>query len=80
MLSNILIAPSLNSLFITGVLLLFILILIISNYKQFITLDYYRKINILSLITIAVGIHGLVHLGVEMYYGFNPYAWIFPFK
>jgi len=75
MLSNILIAPSLNSLFVTGFLILSILIIFISNYKQFMRLDYYRKITILSLITIAFGIHGLVHLGVEQNYRFNPYKW-----
>lgn len=75
MLSNILIAPSLNSLFVTGFLILFILVIFITNYKQFMRLDYYRKITILSLITMAFGIHGLVHLGVEREYGFNPYRW-----
>ena len=75
MLSNILIAPSLNSLFFTGFLLLFILAIFIKNYKQFMRLDFYRKLNILSLFVIAIGIHGLVHLGVEREYGFNPYRW-----
>lgn len=76
MLSDILIAPSLNSLFVTGFLLLFILVIFIINYKQFMRLDYYRKLNILSLFVIAVGIHGLIHLGVEQNYGFNPYRWL----
>jgi hypothetical protein len=76
MLSDILIAPSLNSLFVTGFLLLFILSILISNYKQFMRFDFYRKINILSLLVIAVGVHGLVHLGLESVYGFNPYRWI----
>ena len=75
MLSNLLIAPSLNSLFVTGFLLLFILVIFIKNYKQFIRLDFYRKLNILSLFVIAIGIHGLIHLGVEREYGFNPYRW-----
>ena len=65
MLANIFIAPSLNSLFITGFLLLFILILFLTNYTQFMRLDYYRKLNILSLFVIAIGVHGLIHLGVE---------------
>lgn len=76
MLSNILIAPSLNSLFVTGFLLLFILFVFVSNFQQFKRLDYYHKIVILSLITIAVSAHGLIHLGVESVYGFNPYRWI----
>ena len=75
MLSNILIAPSLNSLFITGLLLLCILITFIKNFNQICNLNYYQKIILLSTITIAIGIHGLIHLGVEMQYNFNPYNW-----
>jgi hypothetical protein len=36
----------------------------------------YEKITILSLLVMAIGIHGLIHLGVEQQYGFNPYKWI----
>ena len=75
MLTDILIAPSLNSLFVTGFLLLTILFIFISNYKQFMRFNFYQKINILSLIVIAVGVHGLIHLGLETVYGFNPYRW-----
>ena len=70
-----LLAPSLNSLFVTGFLLLVILFLFISNYKQFIRFDFYKKICILSLLVTAVGVHGLIHLGLENVYGFNPYKW-----
>ena len=70
-----LLAPSFNSLFITGLLVLTILMIVISNFKQFVRLDYYRKITMLSLIAITVGVHGLIHLGVEVNYGFNPYNW-----
>jgi hypothetical protein len=75
MLSNILIAPSLNSLFVTGFMLFIILYIFILNFQQFKRLDFYHKLTILSLITIAVGTHGLIHLGVETTYGFNPYKW-----
>ncbi len=76
MLSNILIAPSLNSLFITGLLLLCILITFIKNFNRICNLNYYQKIILLSTVTIAIGIHGLIHLGVEMQYNFNPYNWL----
>ena len=76
MLSNILNAPSLNSLFVTGFLLLFIFYLLVTHFKQFNNLDFYKKINILALLVIAVGIHGLIHLGLEDSYSFNPYNWI----
>lgn len=76
MLSNILIAPSVNTLFLTGILLFSILVIFISNFRQFNRLDFYRKISILSLIAVAIGTHGLIHLGVESVYGLNPYRWI----
>jgi hypothetical protein len=75
MLANFLIAPSLNSLFITGLLLLCVLIVFIKNYKRIYMLNYYQQIMLLSTITIAIGIHGLIHLGVEGQYNFNPYNW-----
>jgi len=76
MLSYYLIAPSLNSLFVTGVLILLIFLLIITNFKQLMKYRLYEKITILCMLTIAVGIHGLIHLGVEREYGFNPYKWL----
>lgn len=76
MLHSILIAPSLNSLFFTGVILLSIFVLFVTNYGQFKRLNFYQKISILSLICIAIGAHGLIHLGVETVYGFNPYNWL----
>lgn len=72
----IIFAPSLNSLFITGFIMLFIFYLIVTNFRQLMRLDYYRKIQIICLISIAIGIHGLIHLGVETAYGFNPYKFI----
>ena len=69
-------APSLISLFLTGILLLTILYLFASNFNQFKKINIYQKLNLLCLITIALGIHGLIHLGVETNYGFNPYNWI----
>jgi hypothetical protein len=76
MLSDYLIAPSLNALFVTGLILLFIVILIVKNYKSIMRLNYYQQIMLLSSLTIAVGSHGLMHLGVEKQYNFNPYNWI----
>ena len=76
MLSNTLVAPSVNSLFVTGFLLLAIFITVFNNYKRIINLNYYQKIMLLSTVTIAIGIHGLIHLGVEIQYNFNPYNWI----
>ena len=76
MLSDYLIAPSLNSLFVTGLILLFILVIIIKNFKEISKFTTYQKLSLLCILTIAIGSHGLVHLGVEKQYGFNPYKWI----
>lgn len=75
MLSNLFIAPSLNSLFITGLLVLSIFFLFITHFQEITRLNFYNKISLLSLICLAVGVHGLTHLGVESQYGFNPYKW-----
>ena len=75
MLSDILVAPSINSLFITGIILLVTFILVITNFNQFMRYRLYEKITILSLLVIAIGIHGLIHLEVEKQYAFNPYKW-----
>jgi hypothetical protein len=38
-------------------------------------LNYYQQIMLLTSLSIAVGSHGLMHLGVEKQYNFNPYRW-----
>ena len=75
MLSDYLIAPSLNSLFVTGLILLFILVIIITNFKEISKFTTYQKLSLLCILTIAIGSHGLIHLGVEKQYNFNPYKW-----
>jgi uncharacterized membrane protein len=75
MLSDYLIAPSLNSLLFTGIIILAIFIIFIKNFKFFLKLPYYNKLMLLCSISIAIGIHGMIHLGVETNYGFNPYKW-----
>jgi hypothetical protein len=69
---NFPIAPSFFSLVFTGIFVLFIFFLFLTNFKSIINLNYYQKIALLSLMTVAVGMHGLIHLGLEMVYGFNP--------
>jgi hypothetical protein len=76
MLVNILIAPSVSCLFVTGFLILYILYLLVKHFRQFINLDFYKKSTLLSLLVGAVGVHGLIHIGVEDSYDFNPYKWI----
>ena len=75
MLSDYLIAPSLNSVFFTGIIILFVFVIFIKNFSKFLKLSYYDKLILLCSMSLAIGMHGLIHLGVETNYGFNPYDW-----
>ena len=73
MLSPLLMAPSMNGLLLTGLLLLIIVVIFANNYSQFLKLNYYQQIALLSLLSLAIGVHSILHLGAETVYGFNPY-------
>ena len=68
---NIMITPSLLSLFITGMLILLNIYLLINNKIS------NEKLIIICLISILIGIHGLIHLGVEKEYNYNPLKYLF---
>jgi hypothetical protein len=59
--NNVYVFPSFYSLAITSILILLIAILVISNFKQILKLDFYKQISMLAVIAIAVGNHGLLH-------------------
>jgi hypothetical protein len=64
--------PSFYSLAITGILILLVFIKIIFNWNEFEQLALTDYLIILLLLTIGLGIHGLLHLGLEVYYNYNP--------
>lgn len=68
-----LLAPSFNTLLVTGILLLSILVIFLGNFRRFMNLEFYKKMSLLSLLVIAIGVHGLIHMGLEVNYGFNPF-------
>jgi hypothetical protein len=76
MLDYYLIAPSFTALFFTGLIMFLIVILLIKHYDSIMRLNYYQKITLLTCLTIAIGSHGLMHLGLEKQYNFNPYTGI----
>lgn len=76
MLQEALKAPSFNSLVLTGFSMLLALFLFIKHRKEFLQMNHYKQIKLLFIFTIAIGIHGLLHLGLEYVYNFNPYTWI----
>ena len=65
--------PSFYSLPITGILLFVSLLLIFQHsLKVGSSMSTYQLVNLLLLFSIAIGVHGLLHLGLEYVYNFNP--------
>ena len=64
--------PSFYAHVINGILLVVALILLCQNYRSIINVDKYKLIQLVLLFSIATGIHGLSHLGLEKNYGYNP--------
>jgi len=70
--ASILTKPSYYALVITGLIIFFVLIIFLRNFSQFKNQTNEKGILTLSLIGILIGIHGLLHLGLETVYNFNP--------
>lgn len=65
--------PSFLAHIINGLFLLFVIILLVNKYGiGDHKLETIQQIYLLLLLSIAVGIHGLSHLGLEIFYKFNP--------
>ena len=64
--------PSINSLFLIGIFIIFIYLFFISNLKPFINIKYYQKIILLSIIILLINIYGITHLGYDLY----AYGWV----
>jgi hypothetical protein len=71
-------APSFYAHSINGILLLIALIIMITNYSKISRLEAYpgRTLYLILLLSIAIGIHGISHLGLESVYGFNPLRYL----
>jgi hypothetical protein len=67
--------PSFMSLAVTGLILMFVIILLILNYKQVAKINTIELASFLCVLSIAIGSHGLLHLGLEVVYGYNPLNW-----
>jgi len=64
--------PSFYSLFITGILTLWILIIVYKSYKSLNKLTAEKMIHLIACIGLLIGVHGLIHLGLEYVYNYNP--------
>lgn len=65
-------APSFFAHALNGILLLVAFVVLLQNRVALSGLGFYKYIMVILLLSIAVGVHGLGHLGLERTYGFNP--------
>jgi hypothetical protein len=70
--NNIWVIPSFYSHALNGFLMLLAVVLLYRNYPRVKGLEPYKQITLALLFAMAIGIHGLSHLGLEYVYGFNP--------
>jgi hypothetical protein len=64
--------PSFYAHVANGILIFTAIIYLYYNYNTIKSVDYYKKLVLIILFSVAIGIHGLSHLGLEYVYNFNP--------
>jgi hypothetical protein len=69
---NVYISPSFYAHVVNGVLLFAAIVVVIMNYKKLASLESYKFIKLILFLSIAAGVHGLSHLGLESVYNYNP--------
>jgi len=57
---------------LNGFLLMLAFVFSLLFFSKLQTLDAYHIVVLVLLSSVAVGVHGLSHLGLESAYGFNP--------
>ena len=64
--------PSIYAHSISGILIFIVFINIILNFTLLRNMDIYKRMSILLLLSISLGIHGISHLELEQVYNYNP--------
>ncbi len=64
--------PSILAHALNGFFLFISLILLFVHFLKIKKMEPYKLILLILLFSIAIGVHSLSHLGLEIYYGYNP--------
>lgn len=64
--------PSFFALVLTGIISFIVILILLTNFSSMMKLGPNKKIAVLSLVGLTIGIHGLLHLGMESVYNYNP--------
>ena len=57
---------------LNGGLMILALVLAVLNYRVISRLPVIQMITLVLILSIAVGVHGISHAGLESAYGYNP--------
>jgi hypothetical protein len=69
---SVYLTPSFYGHVANGILVFAAVIYLYCNYNTIKSVDYYKKLILIILFSIAIGIHSLSHLGLEYVYNYNP--------
>ena len=65
-------SPSFYAHVSNGILLLLAIGIILLHYKKFASLESYKLVKLILLISLVMGVHSLSHLGLEYLHNYNP--------
>jgi len=68
--------PSIYAHIMSGMLLFIAFALVVKHSSNLYKADPYKSIVLTILFSIAVCVHGISHLGLEMHYKFNPFQYV----
>ena len=69
--------PSFYAHIINGLLLLLALIILCKNYAKISSVEPYKLVVFILIFSLAVGVHGISHLGLEKIYHYNPISMLY---
>lgn len=64
--------PSVLAHFLNGFFIFLSIILLFIHFFKIKKMEPYKTIVLVLLFSLAIGVHSLSHLGLEIYYGYNP--------
>jgi hypothetical protein len=74
---GILLKPSFYATATTGILILILIIIGLRSYNEIKMFDTYRLLVLVGMFAIIISIHGVLHLGLEAVYDYNPLEILF---
>lgn len=69
--------PSFYAHLINGIVLLLGFVVLYKHYSKITNIRPYDLFILILIISISIGVHGLLHLGLEKAYGYNPIQFIY---